>query len=634
MSGRIILRHLAFVGEGRPVAMLRFEDGVNVVYGASNTGKSFTLAALKYMLGSSTPPSANEHMDGYEAALLGLDLPGSGAKTLYRAIKGGAFRLYDGLHSEVPDDATSQVLVAEHVANRTDTLSYLILAYLDIDGRKIVRNENGEQNNFTLRNFDPFIFVDESAIIEQRSPILSGQRDSATYEKNAFRLMLTGRDDTAVVPVIPSKIRKARQAGQKELIEQWIADIDKQIDAVGKDREQLADQSKQLEASLQTLQSDLALRQQRIDAATSERRLAIDQRDKTSAQAREVELTLARFARLMEIYESDVERLNALEQGGHLLLARLDRPCPLCGAEAEHHHHDGKRDVERAKATARAEVARIDRERQDLTSTINLLEQDGIRHADDLQRVARRIAAADRLLAALRPEEAHLRSGYQERLEKRDEVRENLKLYEDRDRLAVQLSQISSAPAPAKLNLTVGIDGPTGHEFSVKVAEVLKAWGFPGDPTVSFDSQSQDIWLNGKERRANGKGVRAVLHSAFKVATLLFCQDRGLPHPGILILDTPLLTYREPIKVPRYGELAADEKALAATPLHEGFYRHLASLADQAQFIILENSDPPTALVPSITTHLFTGDPNDGRMGFFPPPPPPPGQAVPGEEQP
>lgn len=59
----------------------------------------------------------------------------------------------------------------------------------------------------------------------------------------------------------------------------------------------------------------------------------------------------------------------------------------------------------------------------------------------------------------------HNVSGYQERLEKRDEVRENLKLHDDRDRLAVQLSQISSAPAPAKLNLTVALMGRRATNF-------------------------------------------------------------------------------------------------------------------------------------------------------------------------
>lgn len=99
---------------------------------------------------------------------------------------------------------------------------------------------------------------------------------------------------------------------------------------------------------------------------------------------------------------------------------------------------------------------------------------------------------------------------------------------------------------------------------------------------------------------------------------MLVCQERGLPHPGILVLDTPLLTYREPLKVPRHGDLTTDERALAATTLHEYFYRHLASLADRAQFIILENSDPPAAVSQGVAIHLFTGVEGDGRIGLFP----------------
>lgn len=320
----------------------------------------------------------------------------------------------------------------------------------------------------------------------------------------------------------------------------------------------------------------------------------------------------------MEVYESDIARLGALEQGGHLLLARLDRPCPLCGATAEHHHNDGKRDVDRARTAARAEIARIERERRDLFSTIRLLERDGAGHLAQLRKQRARIAAAERLLVFLRPDESGLRQTYEDRIEKRDAVRDQLKLFDQRDRLAVQLSQVTGTKPEPKQHLSVGIDGPTGHALAVKIQEVLEAWKFPGTPVVSFDPQSQDIRIAGKERRANGKGVRAVLHSAFKVAVMLVCQERGLPHPGILVLDTPLLTYREPVKVPRHGDLTTDERALAATTLHEYFYRHLASLADRAQFIILENSDPPAAVSQGVTVHLFTGVEGDERMGLFP----------------
>lgn len=619
MTTGLEFRHLAFTGPRKPTASLSFKPGTNVIYGASNTGKSFTLAALRFMLGSSGPLPVIEQSEGYDAATLGLVMPSLGEVTLYRSVNGGALRLYSGLHQAAPSDELPRILAPEHDANRTENLSRVILAALGLDNRKVVKNENGEKNSFTLRYLDPFVFVEEGAIIDPRSPILSGQSVTATAEKNAFKLLLTGHDDSAVVAVVPPKVRRARQEGQRELIESWIADLDKRISNFDLSREKLAEQLRRIEASLETLQTDLASRQGQIDWVTRERRRAIDNRDRVSAQAREVELTLGRFARLMEVYESDVERLEALEQGGHLLLSRLDRPCPLCGALAEHHHNGGRKDVERAKSAARAEIARIDRERLDLVATIKHLEVDSHNLSIQLSGLSRRIAAAERLLARLRPVESDLRVSYAARMEKRDELRDKLRMFEDRDRWAVRLSQVSASTPERGTKLTVGIDGPTGHQFARKVGEVLHAWHFPGEPTVSFDSQLQDIRLNGKERRANGKGVRAVLHAAFKIATLLYCQERGLPHPGIIVLDTPLLTYREPMRVSKYGELDADEKVLAATTLQEHFYQHLISLRGSAQFIILENSDPPVNLLPLLHTHVFTGDATDGRIGFFPP---------------
>lgn len=78
---------------------------------------------------------------------------------------------------------------------------------------------------------------------------------------------------------------------------------------------------------------------------------------------------------------------------------------------------------------------------------------------------------------------------------------------------------------------------------------------------------------------------------------VVFCIENNLPYPGFLVLDTPLLTYREPM-TSRYGDLSDDEKVIKKTGLAEHFYKpkHLASLKDKVQFIVIENSDPPTAI--------------------------------------
>jgi hypothetical protein len=146
---------------------------------------------------------------------------------------------------------------------------------------------------------------------------------------------------------------------------------------------------------------------------------------------------------------------------------------------------------------------------------------------------------------------------------------------------------------------------------------VLKAWHFPGDCHVSFDEPTYDLKIDGKLRRDNGKGVRAITHAAFKVALLLFCREKNLPHPGFLILDTPLLTYRDPI-TSRYGELAGDEEQLSKTSLKEHFFRHLSANAHLSQFIILENIDPPADIGDTVHVETFYGRRGGARAGLFP----------------
>ena len=128
-----------------------------------------------------------------------------------------------------------------------------------------------------------------------------------------------------------------------------------------------------------------------------------------------------------------------------------------------------------------------------------------------------------------------------------------------------------------------------------------------------------DLRIDGKLRKDNGKGVRAITHSAFKVALLLFCHERNLPHPGFLVLDTPLLTYRDPIRS-KEGPLSPDEQALRNTSLKDFFFEHLSRNSDKGQFVVIENVDLPTHIEQLAQVETFTGDPLSGRQGLLYPP--------------
>ncbi|MCB4806090.1 hypothetical protein QO001_003891 [Methylobacterium brachiatum] len=619
MTGLLTLRHLAFTGPAAVGAGLAFEDGLNILYGASNTGKSFALKGLNFMFGASKPLPSIDEAAPYDTAWLGLRLPGGAEVTLSRSVKGHGFLLHPGLVT-APSDV-GRPLGDVHDPKSDDNLSMFLLDLLGLKSNVVVRNASGEKDSLSFRYVAPYLFTSEETIISERSPVLaSGQHTSATVERNVFKLLLTGIDDRAVTPSLPPKTQAAVRAGKIELVDDWIAGIDRELGDTVPSRGDLQEQSHRLDASIAALRHDLGHAQDRLDALVRERRATRDERDETRTRAAELDLTLDRFARLDQVYVSDIERLRAVEEGGTLLLAMAGCDCPVCGALPEAQVNAGHvEEIGRSHMAAAAEIRKIQRDRADLAGVMQSLraETTGLRGRVGL--LADALAGLDAGLDEARPAERDFRQRYEGLNAERARVSGLLDLYARRDRLVVERSRLDvpAARKPANEAAAVGLDGPTAHAYAQVVQEVLGSWGFPGNPTVSFDLDLQDIRLDGKARSDNGKGVRALLHAAMKVAVLQFCHRRRLPHPGFVVLDTPLLTYREPLRS-RHGPLSEDEEALKGAGIGSRFYEHLAGLSEIGQFLVIENSDPPAGIERVANVQAFSGEAGVGRYGLFP----------------
>ena len=107
------------------------------------------------------------------------------------------------------------------------------------------------------------------------------------------------------------------------------------------------------------------------------------------------------------------------------------------------------------------------------------------------------------------------------------------------------------------------------------------------------------------------------MNAACKSGVLVYCRNHNLPHPGIVALDSPLLSYRDP-HISRYGELSADEKQVTASGVNSHFYRYLIEQSQNAQFIVVENDAPPIESSLDTSKTIFAGRPGDGlRQGLF-----------------
>lgn len=615
---RIIIRHLVFTGPTLEEVKLPFSPGLNIVYGASNTGKSFAAKALQFMMGGSSKLPQTEEVKPYSGVWLGLTLPDGNDVTLYRSFRGGNFRLFQGLVTS--DEGASEPLLGSAEAARTDTVSHLLLDAIGWSGKEIVKNASAEKTNLAIRHILPYVIVSEGDIMSEADPVHhSRQYINETMESNLLRFVLTGQDDHAAVTVVNKKTHKVATSAKLELLDEMILQVDEELGETPLDRGELRAQLQRLASTLSGLQDHLREAQRRLDNLVSSRRKLLEQNREIADRVAELSVTLQRFDLLDQTYTTDRERLESLKESGFVLLTRAERNCPVCGAppEAQRHHH-APEEFDMAHRAASAEVRKIELEQRDLRRTMTSLSAEGVGLRATADRLRNEILDTEKHIEDTRPLENNARADYARMLNTQADLEIIEDQYRRRDRLVVRRSQIDSVkPSKDDAKLTVGIDGPTAFALGTKIAEVLKAWNFPGADQAQFNLKTSDITIAGKARADNGKGVRAILHAAFNVALLLYCRENRLPHPGFLVLDTPLLTYREPM-TSRHGDLSEDEAQMKKAPVAVKFYEHLASLEEFAQIIVLENADPPSDIGKHATVQIFTGQVDDGRYGLFP----------------
>jgi hypothetical protein len=349
----------------------------------------------------------------------------------------------------------------------------------------------------------------------------------------------------------------------------------------------------------------------RTDTTAIEQRRRDLQRDseRTLTRITQIDANLKRFSLLQDQYHSDLERLRSNIEAGSLIGDMGEGPCPICGAAAEHHRHTISQEQLHDFTTAcRVEAEKIRVRQADLNATIAQLQAERV--VLTLQRVSteqERQRVANQLKAVLEPGIGDLNQSLVSLVERRQELEHVLGFF---DQLR-NLDGLEESLKPPKKkrgdkNTAATTLAPNAFEdFAQAVEGLLRSWSFPELDRVVYDPTTEDIVVSGKARKDNGKGYRAITYAAFVLGIMREAQRKELPHPGFIVLDSPLVTYGEPAE--QVGE-----------GVKNAFFRNLATLTD-LQIIILENVDPPEDLKPAISFNGFTKSRTTGRYGLLPP---------------
>lgn len=600
-----ILRRLALTGPGRDTASVEFERGLNVVSGPSDTGKTFIARCIDFMLGGSRPPKRIPEVEGYDTVLLDIEVADREVLSLRRSLSGGAF--------ELTRDGESLVLKEAHEAGNDETVSHLLLSMTGLVGKKVRTNARGATRTLSFRDVARLVVVGEEEVIAERSPVFSGQHTSKTAESSVFRLLLTGADDSSLVEQDEPKVARSKQQGKKELVEELLAKNEQEIAAETEEdlsEDALAQSLQAVEAAIQEASTVLSAERESASALEQERRTAWSSLHQVQSRAAVTEELQRRFELLQEQYESDLRRLEAIGEAGVRLAQMTEERCPVCGAVAE--HHDAKHRGEHAQpanvaAACSAERKKIQVLRRDLAITLDNNRSELSRMHKEATMLRERLKAAqDRLRDELQPRVAALVKDLRKSEQRRTYFARLTDLFRRRKELVALLAE-ADKPIPKATKLpSASVGADEAEEFSKAAEELLREWNLPNLERVTFSEDDQDLVISGRKRSSHGKGVRALTHAAFSLALLRYCLAHDRPHPGFVVIDSPLVVYREP-DTSEGGE---------EYQVKETFYLSVSSAFASKQVVILENEEPPPDLK-GANVVTFTGAAH-GRSGFLP----------------
>ena len=606
------LRQIVLRGEGVSDASIKFLPGGNIVAGESDTGKSYLLRCLDYIFGADEMKKRIPVAEPYSKLYVQFENKIGGVLTLERHLSGGNMASHTCLIEDIQGAGKPLKPKRKGISKARD-ITEVLFQFAGLSEAVLRKNDRGEVQRLTIRQYLPVLLVDEIAIIDERSPVLGKGGFDETPRKRMFAHMLTGKDDAGVIAAEKSEIAQARLTAQLGLITGLLEPLEHRIQQGPMADEDSIEKVEFAIAELTASQFEITGERAKLQAERTEKTRSLNRAESQVVAADEL---LARYHLLEDRYNSDLQRLDFVTEGAHFFDGLQEITCPLCEQPmTSGHAHTTQDSVRTIYESARAEASKILGQRGDLALAIKSLES--IRSARLSEVISSKDALAitdQRTMDVISPALQQTAVRLEVLVARRIEL-ERLKADEDQaGTLRLMRDEIERMfdDKPGK-STWEAIPSTALRLLCKEIEAVLTEWEWKGEGRVEFDQKEFDIIVDGQSRQSHGKGVRAVLHAAFTIGLLRFCKINDLPHPGVVVIDSPLTSYKK-------GKPGGAKDGPIDAGMESAFWRSLTAIDPGVQVIIVENKEPPADVASDLTYYWFAGDTGSStdRKGFIP----------------
>jgi len=592
------IKKLILVGDDVEPAHVTFGKGLNVIFGPSDTGKTFIFQCIQFLLGKSDIPKRIPESKKYSTGYLQISTYQYQSYTLERALNGGDAKVYDVEYETINQKS-------EFDKKNNTQLSSFLLAICNMANRKARKNKNGETKNITFRMLQHFFLLGETELQMEMSPIRKEQYTDKTYLDNIFKYLITEIDDgDTVIKVDKSTIDK--KSSRLELLDELIVSSEEELSKYVDDSSSIDEQLKKLSQSIEETKSKHIELKEIYNKHKKERTNVESSIIGKKSRLNHLAELIKRANILQEQYLNDIDRLKSTIEACQSLDSLEKSNCPLCKNPIEEDI-----DIGSIIGASTAEINKIEMLNQELIETVKMFEDEqnilkgDIRNNEKLIVDILNIMENDVNQSMSKTQEDLTTFFNKQSLLKTAQVLTS-KLQKHQLDKTIITKFIERTKENKQLEfqeLNVAMISP----LTKKIKTILTTINLQEFGSVSFSEKLRDIVIDEKGRQEFGKGYRALLYTVFIVALTELLQEKNF-QIGVTVFDSPMVTYKP--------SSSYTDNDIISVNLAENLYNYIANNFRDSQVIIIENTTPPSN--ENINQIEFTKNKEVGRYGFIP----------------
>lgn len=586
------IEKIIVTGSGKTDSIIELSNGVNIIYGPSNTGKTYIVKCIDYMFGSEREPI--DISTGYQYIKI-IVRTQCGTITMSRKIGENKIEV----SSNDNNVSSGKYATKASRTNYDKTINSVWLSLIGInDLHLVISNENYKKQILSWRTFSHMFMLTETKIISEYSAILSGRDTSNTAVIASLIFLLSDQDFAETETKDTKEIKEAKKNAVK-------AYINKELFRLSERNQELLAQLKEnpnidIAVEIEKIMAEISTNEKRINSSIEENQKILAQLYEKNENLSECNVLLNRYDELTTQYDADLKRLNFIVDGEANLNASFSTHCPFCDGEVVVKKNQNYIDA------AKSDYKKIKLQAKDLESASKELRSEKLSLEQEIGTLMAKKKSIEELIEKeLKPQVFNLKeklSAYKDAIECQKEIDILKKLSEQKT--ADMIENDTDEESELKFKVKEHLDYSFINELSNGIKSFLENCNYDNLLSVIFDKADMDIVINGKKKSSNGKGYNAYFNSVVAIVLSRYMESKAKYSPDFLVLDSPILSLKE------------KETKKPSETMRNTLFENIVDNQKGIQTIVIENEIPEINYKDANIIH-FTKEKNNGRYGFL-----------------